>query len=1328
MNKKPTVIVLSRNSSTGLGVIRSLGAAGYNIDLIASSPKKGAALIAQSSKYVNSSVEIVSSKITSEGNEALLSEIMNHSKDGTKSILFPTDDYTTTIVDMNRSKLEEHFMMPYIASGGDGCLADLMDKTVQCRLAKEAGLKVAESWKVSLRETEINVPDDMIYPCYVKPIKSILGYKTEMAVCNDGDELLDTLNRMKDRFSDRDVLVQEFLDIDYEIETCGTCVQGDVYLPAMIRKTRVGKHGTGVTLTGILEPLDKLGDDVVEKALNLLRSLNYTGCFGMEFNCVNGEFYFNEINLRSAGESYAYYQSNVNLPLIFAEELQGIKHSLDEMVFTGFGKQILYDKIAWDDFMHGDITREELDLCIAESDIYILCGDQNDPEPERVFLSQYEEKLNRREKLKLRRERCIENAMELADWDRESAEAKIDEARARLGISYNDYRRNKFCLLSEAEQEQKYKKILETREANGGYDEPPLVVVLTRIYSTGLAVVRSLGVAGYEVDLVANCRNEGQTEIARASKYIRKSVEVVTKKTATLGGRIIVEHLLKYKHESRRRQIILFPTDDYTTSVMDDHRDMLEDIFIMPSITDGKQGDLTRMMSKTEQSKLAKAARLAMPQEWVISLRDGVEIPDDVIYPCFVKPIESITGFKAEMGRCDTKEHLQRHLLDLRSRNSERDILIQEFLEIEDEIDMSGVCFDQEVVIPGIIRKTMVAQMDKGVTLAGKVVSCDEIEDTMEGIRNLMKSFHYNGMFDLELNIVNGRIYFNEVNLRSGGPNFAYFMSGSNLPALAVKAMRGEAFDIEEGAIKEFGKSFIYEKVALDDYANCYISRRQFKTMLKNADIRNLEYPDDPRPTEIFYEQSIEPAERRRKRRKQELAKDSLRRNFGSVIQLVRGYPQSKPSNKRNPNADTPRVLVAGRNYCSNLSMAKSLALGGYEVEVLRIVQKKPATHNILRKLKPEMHSKYVKAFYICNSRRRSTNIVERLRSIADENNKMLIIPADDLVANVIDENYDELSQYYVMPSINGEAGGVSRLMSKGLQKELAEKAGLPVINSCVISDNDPTIPDSVNFPCFVKPNVSKNSSKSQMAKCETREELEALLHERAARGFELLVEDYIEIKRELSYLGVSTVDGVVCPGYFEAVKGGEGKHRGVALVGRMLPTEEAEPLMSDVVKFIESLRFNGLFDVDLIEAADGKVYFVELNLRYGASGYALTKCGANMPAMFADYMLKNEPLDKECKIDKPYKTFVSEKVILDEYIEGILTFDEMQEYLNSADITFIKDETDPKAFKHYQKNYGFAKEIREYNEEKARLEEEERKMQSAQAELDKIEEDYFNE
>jgi len=208
------------------------------------------------------------------------------------------------------------------------------------------------------------------------------------------------------------------------------------------------------------------------------------------------------------------------------------------------------------------------------------------------------------------------------------------------------------------------------------------------------------------------------------------------------------------------------------------------------------------------------------------------------------------------------------------------------------------------------------------------------------------------------------------------------------------------------------------------------------------------------------------------------------------------------------------------------------------------------------------------------------------------------------------------------------------------------------------------------------------------MRRCDSEEELSAVLTEFSAKKeIEMLVEDYIEIKTEYAILGLSTKEGVVSPGYFAAEEGGHDAHRGVAMIGRIVPTSQQQKLIDDITAFVASLNFDGLFDVDLILSEDGKMYFTELNLRYGASGYAVTESGANLPGMFADYMLHKKPIDKNCKV-VPGKRFISEKIMLDEYVAGYLTKEEMMQKMEEVDIHFILDEVDPKPYRNFKKYY----------------------------------------
>ena len=278
------------------------------------------------------------------------------------------------------------------------------------------------------------------------------------------------------------------------------------------------------------------------------------------------------------------------------------------------------------------------------------------------------------------------------------------------------------------------------------------------------------------------------------------------------------------------------------------------------------------------------------------------------------------------------------------------------------------------------------------------------------------------------------------------------------------------------------------------------------------------------------------------------------------------------------------------------------------------------------------------------------------------------------------------------------EAGAINRLMSKDVQKELAIAAGLPVINSCVIKTHrgEFEIPDSVTYPCFMKPNISRNSSKSRMKKCNNEEELRGYLTEFSVKkDIEMLVEDFVEIKREYSLLGVSTKAGANGPGLFVAEEGGQAEHRGVALIGRILDCSEMQPLVDDLIKFVGSLGFDGLYDVDLIETVDGKVYFVEVNMRFGASGYAVTESGVNLPGMFADYMFFNKPIDLECSIVKAGKKFISEKILIDEYAKGRIEKDKIGNSMAAVDVYFVKHNEDMRPYKHFKKFYPIASLLR---------------------------------
>lgn len=749
------------------------------------------------------------------------------------------------------------------------------------------------------------------------------------------------------------------------------------------------------------------------------------------------------------------------------------------------------------------------------------------------------------------------------------------------------------------------------------------IVILSRTNVNSLGVIRALGAAGYEIDLVANVYRKGASAVAAGSKYLNKSIEVISKKTEDGKDSVLMEELLKYSDGCVEKTILL-PVDDYAVKVVNANRDELSSCFILPS-----------------------------------------ECVEAVVTP-------------------------------------------NEKIEAE-EFSLSGLCLNQEVLIPGMVKDQERAKYNSQVARSGKIVPFEVNAEINEKIINLMKSFHYTGLFELKFQISEDQIFVTRVCFHSGMLTTVYFKCGVNLPDLYIKARLGRNIDVESIQLNEYGKTFVYERAVWKDHHKGVLSKEEMEAYLSTANITLLQDDEDLIPDEIFQKQIQKDYKKnkikgnRKKKKVHKVTKKvtklgKLQRKIISMLRKVKyallGYPQAKAENKRNPESEKPRVLVVGRNYCSNLCMARSMGAAGYEVEILRIFTTKPKWYDLMKIIKPDALSKYVKAYYVCVTNREDDPLVKRLKRLADPNRKMLLVPCDDMSANIVDDHLNELSKYYLLPNVNGKQGEINRMMSKSAQKEMALAAGLPVVNSCMIRASKGVfeIPETVTYPCFIKPNISKNGFKTTMKKCENEEELrEALKNISRKKTVEMLVEDFIEIGREYSILGVSTKNGVVGPGFFGAEEGGHEGRRGVALIGKVRPCAERQELIDNILKFIGSLNFEGLFDVDLLETVDGKMYFIELNMRFGGSGYAITKSGVNLPGMYADYMLANKPLDLTCKIEEPGKMFISEKIMIEEYMNSFLTWSGMKERMKRSDIFFIKDEEDPRPYRHFKKFYCIA-------------------------------------
>ena len=386
-------------------------------------------------------------------------------------------------------------------------------------------------------------------------------------------------------------------------------------------------------------------------------------------------------------------------------------------------------------------------------------------------------------------------------------------------------------------------------------------------------------------------------------------------------------------------------------------------------------------------------------------------------------------------------------------------------------------------------------------------------------------------------------------------------------------------------------------------------------------------------------------------------------------------------------------VAIIGRNYTSRLGMIRAVGKLGHHVIVIKTTRVLPQKYRGAKDI--DGYSRYVDNYLYAlePDRNNLLKVILSLKKTTSE--KVILIPVDDYAASTIDENIEILKESFLFPNIGMQQGAVNSLMDKRTQKRVAYASGLNVAGgwTIYIKDGKYSIPDDIRYPCFPKPQISFMGDKRCMRKCSNKEELKTVMDEVASqRDCPMLIEEFFDIDKEYATLGFSDGKTVVLPAMLRMLQDGRGPHKGVTLQGEVIPSCEFEEYFRQLRELILDTGFIGLFDVDSFESG-GKLYFNELNLRFGASGYSITYMGVNLPHLLINHLLGLENDYSKCQI-RQKAIFVNEKVVNDDYEEGYIDKRVFADYLNSACFRFIQSESDPMPWQmfHIQRRLRYFK------------------------------------
>lgn len=300
------------------------------------------------------------------------------------------------------------------------------------------------------------------------------------------------------------------------------------------------------------------------------------------------------------------------------------------------------------------------------------------------------------------------------------------------------------------------------------------------------------------------------------------------------------------------------------------------------------------------------------------------------------------------------------------------------------------------------------------------------------------------------------------------------------------------------------------------------------------------------------------------------------------------------------------RILIVGTDHHNTLGLIESFGERSLHPDVLLFVSKRSGY---------VLKSKYVARSWITVSSDEVIDIM--LANFGDTQDKTVVIATSDKTAVLLDNNYDRLSPYFILPTIVRH-GYLKEYMEKEYMSALARTVGLCVPQTWIISDD--IIPQDIIYPCISKAISSVKGTKDNICICEDEAALRRFLST-TTHCSTLQVSQFIHKEFEFQFLGCS-LDG----GKEIIISGRTNIDRPNGIDNTFfLSFDKVEPELKEteekVREFIRRTGYSGPFSVEFLHSLkDEKNYFTEMNFRNDGNAVVQTAAGINIPYIYYLY------------------------------------------------------------------------------------------------------------
>lgn len=244
--------------------------------------------------------------------------------------------------------------------------------------------------------------------------------------------------------------------------------------------------------------------------------------------------------------------------------------------------------------------------------------------------------------------------------------------------------------------------------------------------------------------------------------------------------------------------------------------------------------------------------------------------------------------------------------------------------------------------------------------------------------------------------------------------------------------------------------------------------------------------------------------------------------------------------------------------------------------------------------------SRYWEKTWVIDSDEKISEVL--IDNFSEEEHKPVIICCSDGAMSHIDNNINQLSQYFILPSFNNEQGAITRLMNKETQSEFLKKYGIKTLESKIINLSDNLDNYSFEYPIILKPVASIEGNKKDITICWKRDDLLQAIYDFNLFGYKrILVQNFVTTIVEYQLTGSiskNIISFTVCQNLRQwPLKTGSGSFSKLIKEGNILRFSEI------TLSKLQRLGFYGPIDIELFEI-NNEYYVNEINWRSSGRVY----------------------------------------------------------------------------------------------------------------------------